>query len=176
MDTTQKMASQKRNALERIEGLEQMVPNLIRALGKQLDEIGFKVTMMEEMVDSLIGVVGVEPVQKAMTLARQNAAKAKAESQKAETEKLVADGVLEAQALIDEKSVLVLTEKLADGTDAIPGWFRLSVPELKPDFKERLLNKFVGHTDVLENGNTFTVTEVYKINASKAVAQAQAES
>jgi hypothetical protein len=176
MDTTQKMASQKRNALERIEGLEKMVPDLLQAIGKQLDEMKAKVEALEEMTDAVIGVVGVQPVSDAMTASRELRARQQAEAQKQETEKLVSDGVLELQDFVDEKSILVLKELKADGTEIPPGWFRVGVPELKPNLQSDVIGKAARSTVSMENGGSFEILEIYKVNASKAVANAQKES
>lgn len=171
--TTQKMATDKRNALTRIEELERLIPNLLQAIGKQIDAVNNKQNAIDELVNSIIGVVGVDAVSAELLKNREDATNQKIETQKAETERLKAEGVLEPAAVIEADSVILLSESKADGSPVIPGWVRAHVSELKEQFCEELVGKTVGYTGTLENGNVFSVLEVLKVNASKAVANAQ---
>jgi len=117
---------------------------------------------MAEWMDAVVGLLGVEKVQAAVFGTRLKKAQAEAAVLKEETEKLKESGELVAQEAVSEDSYVVLTEVKNDTDEPVgPGWFRLHMTEVRPEFKEMLMGKPAGYSERREE-TTFTVVEVLK--------------
>lgn len=169
------MITERRNALERIESVEKMVPNLIKAVGKQFDELNEKVKAMEEVLDAVVGSVGIDAVTAALIESRRKRSIDEAEAQKKETAALVEQGILVPQETIDEESVVIASEVKADGSPVGSGWFRFQMQEIKEEFRNALMGQSKGFSGTFENGNNYSVLEVYKVDQAKAVTSVQHE-
>jgi hypothetical protein len=169
-NTTKQFLKDKRNALERIDALENMFPNLIQALGRQIDSVKNKQNFLDELMDAIIGTVGAEKVAESLKDSRLQRALKEAESQKESTAKAVAEGKLKTAEIVGDNSVIVISSNnTATGESVGAGWFRFHVSEIKPEVKAMLVGQSVGFEGT-EGGNTFKLLEIYDVAAPAAVA------
>lgn len=161
--TTQEMYKQKKSALERIEALESMLPNLIQALGRQIDDMKTQLNGLAELVDTMIGLIGVEKVEAELKSNRLKTATEKAEQQKAHTAKMLAEGRLVSAETVGDNSVLVLrVNSIETGEPVGTGWFRFHVSEIKPEIRETMKGQTVGFKGADEL-QTFEILEIYDV-------------
>lgn len=161
-NTTQKFLADARSIRERVDGLEQVIPALVKNVGKGIDELKSKTDFMAEWMDALVGVVGVDLVQAAVLDARQKKAAAQMEADKADLAAQKAAGTLVPLEKVEDECFVVLTEVKNDTTEPVgAGWFRLHTTQLKPEFKALLKDKAPGYSERREE-STFTLVEVLK--------------
>lgn len=162
------MYKEKRDALTRLTDLESMLGKLIGAIGAQLTERDRKLSAMEELLDAVIGAVGADAVSKALEESRLLRATTKRDTEKAEIEAAVKNGVLAPAETVTPDSIICISET-RDGTTVPPGWFSFAMPTAKPEFRDRVLGKSAGYSDsVEEGGNQFTILEIYVPTAKAA--------
>jgi hypothetical protein len=174
--TTQIEYNKKRNAFERLSLIEEEVlPALVKSLNKRFQSNETKMSAIEELVDAIIGAVGVDTVTAALTESRKTRAAAQVEAEKKTIDAMKESGTLIPTDVVGPDCVVVGTESKADGTPEGPGWFSVSMnnPSVSDDNKALLMGKTIGSIGTLPSGNTFTVLEVLRIDAAKVVANAQ---
>lgn len=161
-ETTQKFIKDARTIAQKVEGLEQTIPALIRSIGKSLDEFKAKQDFMAEWMDAVVGVVGLEKVQEAVLETRAKRAQAECDAAKADVVAQKAAGNLVNLDKVEDECFVILTEVVNDTNAPVgPGWFKMHMSELKPEFRELLKGKEVGYSERRES-TTFTIVEVLK--------------
>lgn len=174
--TTQKIMKDKRSSMERLDAMENLLPKIAVALTEKIEEMDKKLSPLnriQEILDAMISVIGLPAVEAALKENAIAAAKAQAEVDRADNEKLKADGFLVPEDVVTETSLLVLGEKDADGNDVAAGWFRVQMQNLKPESKELFLGKAVGATGVYPNGNQFQILESLRVDQEKVKQHAE---
>jgi len=163
-ETTKKFIKDARTVGQRVDEIERLFPPLIQALGRQLDEIKAKSLLMEELVDTAIGLLGTERFAEALKANRLTKAQEDAEQTKAETQKLKVENVLvPVEQVADDSIVVISSFNTETGAPVGAGWFRFRMQELKPEFQQLLKGQSVGFSGQ-EGPNTFTVLEILKVN------------
>lgn len=175
-ETQTNISAQKnaRNALQRVEQLEDTIPKVISSFSQALNQLQQQVTNAVEVLDAAISLLGPEQVQKTVVDARVTRARAEAESQKGQIAELVADGTLLADQVVTDKSIVVGQETREDGTLIEPGWFQHQFSQIKPEFQKELLGKGPGTEFKTANGNTYKLLEVYTVDEVKVKEKAEA--
>jgi len=161
-NTTQKFLADARSIRERMDMLEQVVPSLVKNVGKALDELKAKTDFMAEWMDALVGVVGVDSVQAAVLEARKKKAVAQMEADKADLAAQKAAGTLVPLEKVEDDCVVVLTEVKTDTEEPVgAGWVRLHTSQLKPEFQVLFKDRAPGFSERREE-HTITLVEVLK--------------
>jgi hypothetical protein len=160
-ETKQNISAQKaaRSAMQRVEQLEQIVPQIIRAT--QQTQAQFSQSI--EILDAVVQILGPEAVEKAIAENRRERAKLTVADQLKKLEEDLASGALVKVDSITENSLIVFSESTPDGKPLDPDRTQLNFSTLVPQFKEELLLKGPGAKITSPNGNTFEVMEVYDV-------------
>lgn len=169
-NTTKKFIEDARSIRERVAGLEEVIPALVKNIGKAIDENKVKVDFMAEWMDALVGLVGVEKVEAAVLDTRNKKALAQAEAAKAALASEKEKGAYVNLDKVEDECFVVLTEHKNDTEEPVGGgWFKLHTTQLKPEFRELLKDKAPGYSERRE-ASTFTLVEVLKSVPAEAVA------
>jgi hypothetical protein len=164
-ETIANLASkQSRNALQRLDQVENVLTNHSQAVNNLQNQFGQYVAI----VDAMVELLGVETVTaKVKENAEKKALEQKA-SEESQVQSLLGMGVLVFAQNVSEKSVVVGQEiKRSESADEVlfPGRQQvvLSNPKISQDVKNLLLGKVVGDEVSLPGGNFYKLTEIYDI-------------
>ena len=164
-----------RNAIQRIEALEKMIPNLISATNNALTEFETKLTQLAEVTDALVQNVGEEAVNTVLVAGRKVRAAGREAAEIAQIAGALATGALKPAASVGEGSVLVLKQYGADGQPLEFSRVQASVAILVPPLRQEALGKSVGYKMKAPNGdNSFEIMEIYDVAPPAAEVPAQA--
>jgi len=162
-ELSKKMSERKqvRSALERIEALEQTLPQLLSGINSAFQQVDGRLGELEQKIDALIELTGPAEVQATIdaTLARRNAERAAAMT--AAVEAALKNGTLVKADVVGENSLVVGTEFDKDNQPLNGGRSQLNFPQIKPEFKVQIQGKPVGSEFSLPTGGKFVVTEIY---------------
>lgn len=152
-----------KGAMERIDELEKLVPNLITAINEAVSKLDARLNDLSEVVEVIGDKTGREEVVKLLGERREqrdrdNAAKAQEALQKA-----VEAGVAVAVETVEEKSLLVGVEYDTEGKPVPPARVQLMFNQIKPEVREKLLGKAPGTKVDTPSGGTFEVLEIFNI-------------
>lgn len=179
MNTTQKIYQEKRSSIERLDNLEQNIPKMIVAIGKQLDplinfqnEAAPKLAMFEEFFEVLVDIAGTDLVTSKLRALRLKRVTENANAQKAEVQAKLASGEIVATDKVGHGDIVVLAENDENGVVVEPGWFLTSVQNLIPEVKEQVIGQEVGFLGKNKD-RTFLLKEIYTPVAPKAEAQGE---
>lgn len=161
-----------RNALSRIEGLEQRLQelqkaftDLLRSLDKSFGSVQSDLASVNEVLNATTEVVGPTAIQEVILRVRKENALAQEQSAKNDIAERVAKGALVPKDTVGEKALVVFNETKEDGTPLVVGGrAQFFLFELKPAFKEQVLGKKVGDFVVSDgpDKHKFTLTEIYE--------------
>lgn len=159
-ETKQNISAQKaaRSAMQRVEQLENVVPQIIRAT--QQTQAQFSQAM--EILDAVVQTLGTDVVENAITENRRVRARATVADQIKDLEAKKATGERVVSDTVTENTTLVFSEADKDGKALDPDRTQLDFDTLIPQFKEELLLKGVGAKIVSPTGNTFELKEIYE--------------
>jgi hypothetical protein len=151
-----------RNALQRIETLENDLQSVVGAIQKALQSIDGKINTHAEILDALANEVGPESINAAIAAGRVTRATEHAAASKAALEKALADGELAVAETVTESSVIVGVEYDKNGEAVPPGYVQLGMNTVKPEFQEKMLGQKAGFKFDTADGS-FEVTGVYTV-------------
>jgi hypothetical protein len=123
-----------------------------------------------EILAAMIEVLGIkDKVSEAVLTTRKENATKEAEKSKALLETWKSQGLVVPADTVDGKSVLVCKEFDATTNEVIhPGWLRLEVPGIKPEFQAQILGKKVGDSFSPTKDHRVEVVEIYHIDEVRA--------
>lgn len=161
--------ARERNALERIEAVENDLGFLgnnftvfTQSVESALTEIDHTVGNLLEVVDALVAELGPEVVAKRISDARREKAEKDAKAAQEAVSVAVTDGTIRQVDLVGEYSLIVGREVTKDGEVVPPGYAQLRMASIKPEFREKFLNQCVGtKIETAEGMNTFEIVEIY---------------
>lgn len=159
----QGVRARERNALQRIEQLEQDLMNLAQGAQNGLNSLQTRINQSAEILDAVVGVLGKETVEAAVEQARAQVREDNAKAAKEALEAALKDGKLAAvpgDVGAGDKSILTGVEYDKDGKPVHPGYVQLAFASVKPEYQEKLRGKGVGFKFETEVGS-FEVTGVY---------------
>lgn len=164
---------QVKSALERIEALEQTVPQIVMGVNQAFNQQGQRQEQLAAIVEAVVELFGAETVDaKIREIADRKVLQNLAKAQEALKEGLEKGEVLKAET-INEKSLVVGREIDKDGNPVFPGRVQLTFSAIKPAFQEKLKGQAAGFSVETENGSKFEVLEVYDVVEKKAEAPAE---
>lgn len=150
------------------------LPQLAIGFNDALNRIQQQFSDMNETVDALVGLVGVDAVQAAIVQNRLDRMNAAAATTKANIVKALEEGKLVKVEKVTEKTLMVGRELKADGTMIPPGYSAVSFNQVKKEYREKLLGQSVGFILPTENDGKFEIIELYE-GVPAAVVPAVAE-
>lgn len=152
---------QVKSALERIETLEQTLPQITAGINGAFQQVEGKFAELAEILDALVDLTGKEQVDSQLKETRERKAQEAVEEAKAAIAAAVEAGRLQAAASIGGQTIVVGKESDKDGNVAAPGRIQLNMAQIKPEFQEKLLGQAPGFSFDLPTGGKFEVTEAY---------------
>lgn len=150
-----------KDALSRIQALEESIPQIIQGVNGAFGRMGAQVNHLQEVLDAIGEVVGEDAVQNALSDMRLRRAVKEAEEQKAAVDASLKNGDLKVVEVIGEKSLVVGVENDKDGKAIGAGRVQFYFTTARPEFQEKLLGKGVGTTLDLPTGGKFVAQEIY---------------
>jgi hypothetical protein len=145
-----------RNALQRVQDIEETVQQVVVNFTQEI-------TKINETCNVLVDMLGREAFEAALTSKRDTADANAVAAQKKALADAVEVGALKVADTIAESSLLVLTEKTADGVPLKWG-SRIQIPlgQVKEQFRTQLVGKKVGAVVPTPEGHLFEVAEIYE--------------
>jgi hypothetical protein len=171
---------QQRSLSERLQALEENTVRLLVGINQRFELDDKRLISLEELVEALANLQGLEEVQEFVDAKRIERARAASAAEKAALDQGIADGYMVVAPVVDEKSLLVLKYTNADGSVIEPGRVQLPAEKVQPQFKDQILGKGVGTIIDLPGGAKCELLEIYgvdeakhkEVQAAKAAAQA----
>ena len=149
-------------ALERIAELEKVVPSLIQATNKGLQELGKAQSELDELIQSIAETIGVGKVQEVVDRRRTERELTQAEAARQQLEQLVSEGKAKLIDTVTQSSLLVAVESDADGKPVGPGRVQVAYAALLPEFKDVCLGKAAGFRFDTPSKTTLEILEIYE--------------
>ena len=148
--------SSARNALQRVQDIEETMQQVVVNFTQEI-------TKINETAGVLIEMLGRDAFEAALTAKREANEATNVAAQKKALADAVEAGALKSVEAIDPTSLLVLTEKTADGQPLKYG-SRIQVPlaQVKDPFRGQFLGKKVGDSVTSPEGHLFEVAEIYE--------------
>lgn len=155
-ETTMARATVARNALQRVQDIEDAMQQVVVSFTQEI-------TKINETCGVLIDMLGRDVFEAALTSKRDTAETNAVAAQKKALAEGVEAGVLKVVDTIADSSLLVLTEKTADGKPLKYG-SRVQVPlgQVKEQFRAQFVGKKVGEAVGTPEGHLFEVAEIYE--------------
>lgn len=150
-----------RNALQRIEYLERLIPQLLSATNNAMNQAQMQFSGLVEIVDALVQAHGPEAVEAIVVENRRNRALKQVEGDKAFLKAALDSGEAKAADTVTEDSIIVFNETTEDGVALDPGRAQFQYKQLMPAFRPQVLGKGTGTKVVSPQGNVFEVVEIY---------------
>lgn len=145
------------SALDRIDGVEEQVNEIITLLQEKIPSIDSLVTLNEAMIELL----GRDAVIEAVKLSQIRKIEAKVEQRKKVLESLLKAGTIVKVDKISEKSLVIGRESTPDGNVVPPGWVEAEWKTITPSCQPAMLGQGVGFKIETPTKNMFEVLEVY---------------
>lgn len=156
-----------RNALQRLDGLEQGVQQLVGATNNAIGQISRQLSQIAEIADAATAILGEDVVAAKVVELRKDRLQKESAQQKAQVDDLLLQGILVPAEKVGEKSLLVGRETDKEGKEVFPGRQQVLFSQVRPDLKEKLLGQAVGAAVETPAGNTFNLVEIYDITEAK---------
>ena len=163
MSETIQKYKQARNAIERMDAIEQLIPKLIEATNRSLGQLNDQLAGAVEIVDAVVQILGEEAVSRAVSETRLVRAKETAKNQEAAIAKGVEAGQLKKTETVTPTSYIVFKEYDKEGTELAVSRFQSSLKNLQPKVREELAGKTVGYKVKVEGEHSFEVMEIYEV-------------
>jgi hypothetical protein len=160
--------------LKRLADIEADLTGLVDALNKSLTLVEQRLGNLDEVTNAVVGIVGVQSVQEAITAMHVKKAKADADAQAKALLMAVDKGLVIKSELLTEKSVIFGRELDKDGNEVPPGRVQMLYGQIKEEFRAALLGKPVGTQIDTPVGGKFEVVDLYEIQ-EKPVPPAEAK-
>jgi len=157
-----------RNAMQRVEALEKIIPNIISATNQSLNQLQQQLAQSVEIMDALIQILGEETVGKVMQENRQFRNQKALEEAKARVAAEVDSGALKPAETVGPNSRIVFQELDANGKALEPGRAEFDVSKMLEPFRTEVQGKKAGDSIKTPAGNTFEIQEVYDNVEKKA--------
>jgi hypothetical protein len=152
-----------KNALERIDDLEKQFMKLVDGLNNAFEQLNRKVGNLEDSLEAVVTILGVETVAQSITEIRLKRAEEAATLAKEQVKALFEAGVYVKSDTVTNKSILVGHEVHPEtGEIAPPGFIKASFEEIKPELKEKFLGQKLGFKTDTGSGNLFELLEIYE--------------
>lgn len=148
-------------ALDRIQSLEDMFPNLVQGVNQTFKQMNDQIMGLTETAEALAALFGEDQVKGKVQEIRLKKDNDRAEAQKTALIEAVKGGQFTAAEVITEKSLIVGTEFDKEGVAIGAGRIQMFMAGVKPEFKEKLLGGKVGLSFDLPTGK-FVVNEIYE--------------
>lgn len=158
----QGVRARERNALERIGALEQDLGSLFTAVQSAVGELEKRIVTASEVLDAMVRVLGQDVVEQAVLAAREERAEEAAKNAKEGLAKALEAGQVVVADKVEDDSIITGVEFDKDGNPVKPGYVQLSMQSVKPEYKEKMLGQSVEFKFDTSEGNTFSVTGIYK--------------
>jgi len=158
----QGVRARERNALERIELLEQNINGLVQAVQAAFNENEQKLRDISEVLDVFVAEKGRDVVQKAMADARLARAADEAKKAKDGLDLALIEGKVVQLDKVEEGAIITGVEKNKAGEVIQPGYVQLALSTVKPEFVEKMMGQAVGFTFETDGSGSFEVTGIYK--------------
>lgn len=165
-NSMQRQLSQKKqvkSALERIDQLEQDIPQIVMGVNEAIMGQRQATGELAQVVEALTEIIGsgnvdskIKEIQERKTLARVEQAKKNLE------DGLEKGTVVKADAISD-KSLVVGRETDKDGNVVFPGRAQVTFDQIAPEFQDKLLGQGAGFAVETKAGGKFEVVEVYDV-------------
>jgi hypothetical protein len=162
-----------RNAIQRVEELEKLVPQVISATNNAVQQIQVQLSGAVEILDAVIQALGVETIEKIVTENRTRRADEQNAKTREQIDGLVAQGVLVAGDKVSEQSLVVFKEFNKEGVEQVARLQHV-FKQLQEEFKPQLLGAAVGAKVTAATGSSFEVLEIYEIVEAKQPAPSAA--
>lgn len=158
---------QAKNAIKRIEDLEQQYLELAQAMQSAVTGLQKRTSVTEEIIDAVVEMFGVEKVQEAIDQRRKERDDKAIADQKKDLEDGVEVGYLSKSDAVTATSLIVGKETDSQGNVMGLGFNTVLFEQIGATFQDQLLGKGVGTSiDTPVNGK-FEVLEVYNLDKDK---------
>jgi hypothetical protein len=169
--TTAAMATNKRNALQRVEEIERVIPNVIGAVNEGLGKLQQQISALVEVAEALTDAVGTDVINAKVVENRKTKDASKTAAEEEAIQKALTAGELVPADAIAETSLMVFTESDKDGKVLEVGSrVQFSFMQLKPEFRAEVLGKKVGEKILVPEGHSFEVKSIFTIVPKPATA------
>jgi hypothetical protein len=174
------------NTAQRVKAMEKqltdvrkMGPAILQKLSGDLNQLAQAVSQRLSSIDEVLAVlveeIGAEEVESRIQARRLKARVADVERSKQAIANGLEKGLLTEAPAVAEDSLIVGFETDSAGAQQNPPFSSLPFAQLQPSLKEKFLNAKAGDRLEIDDGGTFTIEAVYKIEKDKIEAAAAAE-
>lgn len=160
---TKVIAKRTTNALDRLDQIEKVLPELISGINNSFGGISQQVNAQGEVLEAVVGLLGKETIEAALKENRERKATEVMESEKKALEELKTAGAIAVTEKVTEKSIIVGREYNPDGTLRHPGRAQVPYSRVDANFKEKLLGQVAGFVLELPNKGKFEILEVCEV-------------
>ena len=166
----QRQLSQKKqvkSALERIDQIEEDIPQIVLGVNDALlelrGELRNRISPLAQITEALTEILGSDIVDAKIKEIDQRKTMARVETAKKNLEDGLAKGTVVKADAISDKSLIVGRETDKDGQVIFPGRAQLTFDKVAPEFQDKLLGQGVGFQVDTQTGGKFEVVEVYDV-------------
>lgn len=174
------------NTAQRVKAMEKQLadvrkigPAILQKLTGDMNQLAQAVSQrlnsIEEVLAVLVEEVGAEEVESRIQARRLKARIADVERSKQAIADGFSKGLLSEVPAVAEDTLIVGFETDAGGAQQNPPFSSLPFAQLQPSLKDKFLNAKVGDRIEIDDGGTFTIEALYKIEKDKIEAVAAAE-
>ncbi len=142
---------------------QQNILQRLEALENGMNRMAMDMQNIADVLQCATDVLGPDVVQKAYEALRKQRNKQVSDAQAQRIEKEIGEGKLSKADTIDTTSIVVGHELDKDGK-VFAERVQLHYNQFIPKFRETIMDKPVGFEFKSENGGTFIVDEIYRVN------------
>jgi len=165
--------SKRLEALEKaLEAQNESVKQIVTAANATFSQLHRAVEVSNEMLNSVIGILGPAQVQDEIERNRKLALDNQVAESKAGIAKALESGDLVVAEKASEKSFVAGVEVKADGVAVPPGWAFVPMTKIEEEFRTQLIGQSVGFKVQTKEGGHFELLEIYEPVEKKAEAAA----
>lgn len=150
-----------KGALARIADIEETIPAIIQALQDGLNQMNAKLNGAVEVLKAVTQELGTDKIQAIVDAARATERQERADAAKKWLDEAVAEGKLKHVDTITDDALVVGVEYDKDGVEIPPGRVQLTVTQIQPVIREKLVGQPVGTRVETPAGTTFEILEAY---------------
>jgi hypothetical protein len=154
---------QVKSALERIDVLEETLPQVVAGVNQALNQQGQRMEQLASILEAVVELLGTSTVDAKIKEISDKKTLQNLERAKKALEDALAKGEVVKTDKISEKSLVVGREVDKDGNPVFPGRVQLAYHSIKTEFQEKLKGNGVGFVVETANGSKFEVLEVYDV-------------
>jgi hypothetical protein len=162
-------AGGKKSAMERLDEIETVIPNMINAFNQVLAQFDRRLDTLMEVLEAASEIVGVDSVNEKIQERRQKSLDTQIAAEKAALEQSLKDNLFLSVESVkpdsDPANTLVTGfERDKDGEPVNGGYLQLKLNQFKPNIRAALVDKPAGYIVNTEKEGTLEILGVYVPN------------